>query len=151
MLDQLAAVAFCRYVQGARLEFQLIASGNFFDVDGFLATTTLGYQRVFRRRDNNVQFSSGFTRVIGNAAELTFDQQVHLAVRFIEEHKSELKRLMTWPGVTKVEVILSPALELARNIVCTQCYSVPPSLVQACASLGLSVGIAVRVKWPNEI
>ncbi len=132
------------------MKFQLVASGDFFDVDGFLATTNLDYQRVFRRGENTTQFNSGFTQVLGNELKLNFSEQVKAAVRFIDEHKDELARLVKWPGVTRLEIILTPQLELRRSIICTKSYSIPAPLVQACAALGMTVAIAVRMKWPDD-
>lgn len=130
------------------MNFQLIASGRFFDVDRFLAETTFHCDRKFRRGENH-HYSSGFSRVLGKATKLTFEQQVEVAVGFIAEYKDDLCRLMMWPGVTEVEILLTPEVELAPYIVGIRSYTIPPSLMQACAALGLVVGVAVRVKWPD--
>jgi hypothetical protein len=133
---------------GEQLKFQLNASGIDFDVDRFLAETSFGADWVYHRGEEYFQ-SSGFGRVLGNATELTFEQQVKVAVDFITQHHDEIRQLMMWPGVKEVEVLLTPEVQLKFNTVCTRSYLIPPSLIQACAALGLTVAIAVRVKWAD--
>jgi hypothetical protein len=139
------------------LNFQLIASGPTFDVDGFLAATGLSCDRVFRRGEtvgaggNTTYKSSGFSRVLGKAAELSFEQQVEVAGRFVDEHRELLSRLSAWPGLERAKILLSPEARLTHNTVCTKSYTIPVSLVQSCAALGLELGIAVRLRWPEEL
>ena len=131
------------------MNFQLIASGLTFDVDGFLAATGLRCDRVFRRGEK--YNSSGFSRVIGKAGKLSFEQQVEVAIRFVDENREVLIRLREWPGLGTAEILFSPEVELRRNTVCTTSYTLPVSLVQSCAALGLELGVAVRLKWPEEL
>ena len=92
------------------MNLQLIASGRDFDVDAFLSTTTLACDRVFRRGERATEFFSGFTATLGDASELSYDQQVRAAVEFITKHREQLTHLMKWPGVANVEIGLCPAM-----------------------------------------
>ena len=131
------------------MNFQFIASGPNFDVDGFLAATGLRCDSIFRRGEKYK--STGFRRVIGEAGELTFEQQVEVAVRFVGENREVLSRLRQWPGLRTAEILFSPEVALKVNVVCTRSYTMPVSLVRSCAALGLELGVAVRLKWPEEL
>jgi hypothetical protein len=131
------------------LSFQLNASGRAFDVDAFLAATSLCCNRVFRRGQGSYK-SSGFSLVLGNSEQLTFDQQVDVALHFLDENRELLTRLKAWPGVDHAEILLTPELKLKPSVICTKSYTFPVALVQACAALGLELGTAVRLKWPER-
>lgn len=131
------------------LNFQFIASGPSFDVDGFLAVTGLRCDSIFRRGE---QYKwTGFRLVIGKAEELTFEQQVEAAIRFVDENREVLSRLRQWPGLREAVIIFSPEVALKGGVVCTRRYTMPVTLVQSCAALGLELGVAVRLKWPEEL
>jgi hypothetical protein len=89
--------------------------------------------------------------VIGEAGELTFEQQVKAAICFVDENREALSRLRQWPGLRAAEILFSPEVALRGNVVCTRSYTIPASLVQSCAALGLELGVAVRLKWPEEL
>lgn len=113
------------------MPFQLLASGNFFDVDGFLATSKIGANRIFRRGETRSAFSSGFVRQIGEAKLLSYEEQVRAAVIFIDVYREELRHLMMWPGVTEAQICLAPQVEMRQNISATRGYGISKALMQA--------------------
>src|SRR5262249_43437558 len=131
------------------LNFQFIASGPDFDVDGFLAATGLRCDSIFRRGEKYK--STGLRLVIGKAEELVFEEQLEAAIRFVDQNREVLSELRQWPGLRGAEIIFSPEVALTGNTVCTRSYMMPASLVQSCAALGLELGVAVRLKWPEEL
>jgi hypothetical protein len=136
--------------------FQLFVCGRTFDVDAFLAATGLHGDRVFRCGEKYgsggwTHERSGFNLWLGDESKLSLEQQVEVAVRFLDDNRQSLSRLKAWPGLESATLALSPEVELNRSIVCTKLYAFPVSLVQACAALGLELGLAVRLKWPEEL
>jgi hypothetical protein len=134
--------------------FQLFASGRAFDVDGFLAATGLHCDRVFRNGEKYgsggwIREVSGFNRWLGDDTDLSLDQQFEVAARFLEENHEVLSRLRTWPGLESVTLVLSPEVELDASIICTKVYGFPLSLIKTCATLGLELGLTVRLKRPE--
>jgi hypothetical protein len=136
--------------------FQLFVCGRTFDVDAFLAATGLHCDRVFRRGEKYgsggwTRESSGFNLWLGDESKLSLEQQVEVALRFLDDNREALSRLKAWPGLESATLALSPEVEIHRSIVCTKLYGFPVSLVQSCAALGLELGLVVRLKWPEEL
>jgi hypothetical protein len=129
------------------LDVQFIASGSAFDVDGFLAATGLHCDSIFRRGDQYKR--TGFRRVLGKAGELSFEQQIEAASRFLDENQDVLSRLREWAGLRHVEILFSPEIVPRVDMPSTRSYTMPAAFVQTCAALGLELGVAVRLKFPD--
>ncbi|HEX3315329.1 MAG TPA: hypothetical protein VHR72_10585, partial [Gemmataceae bacterium] len=129
------------------MDFQFIASGSAFDVDGFLAATGLHCDSIFRRGDKYKQ--TGFRRVLGKAGDLSFEQQIDAASRFVDENQVVLSRLREWAGLRHAEILFSPEIVPRVDMTSTRSYTMPAAFVQTCAALGLELGVAVRLKFPD--
>jgi hypothetical protein len=140
-----------------RMKFQLFVCGRTFDVDAFLAATGLHCDRVFRRgekygyRGDWTEESSGFNLYLGDESKLDLEQQVEVALRFLDENREALSRVSTWPGLESATLAFSPEVEVETSMVSTKVYRFPVSLVRSCAALRLELGFAVRLKWPEEL
>jgi hypothetical protein len=91
-------------------EFKLFAHGEEFDVDAFLASTTLRPDSVWRRGDQRRYYSciesryptSGVEFVLGDGLTVPFWKQEQIAVAYLKDHCDELRALARFPGVAFV-------------------------------------------------
>jgi len=86
--------------------FALFAHGASFDVDEYLATTTLRFDRVWRRGDKRPYVcvdsrysSSGVEKVLGDGPTTPIHEQQQIAARFLAEHRDPLVKLANYRGV----------------------------------------------------
>jgi hypothetical protein len=86
-------------------EFRLFAHGEAFDVDAFLASTTLRPDYVWRRGDQR-RYScvesrhptSGVEFVLGDGLTVPFLDQEGIAVAYLKAQRDELRALAQSPG-----------------------------------------------------
>jgi hypothetical protein len=84
--------------------FQLFVCGRTFDVDAFLAATSLHCDRVFRCGEKYgsggwSRERSGFNLCLGDKSKLSLEQQAEVAARFLDDNRKVLARLKAWPGL----------------------------------------------------
>jgi len=86
--------------------FSIFAHGDSFNVDEFLARSTLRPDYVWRRGDQrryacveSKHETSGVEFVLGNGWEVPFQEQEDIAVAYLKEHRDELRMLSEFPGV----------------------------------------------------
>jgi hypothetical protein len=87
-------------------EFRLFAHGESFDVDAFLATTTLRPAYVWRRGDQRRYAcvesrhpTSGVEFALGDELPVPFLKQEGIAIAYLKAHRDELWALARFPGV----------------------------------------------------
>lgn len=87
-------------------EFRLFAHGEAFDVDAFLASTTLQPDYVWRRGDQlryacveSRHPTSGVEFVLGDGLTVPFLKQEGIAVAYLKAHRDELQALARFSGV----------------------------------------------------
>ncbi|HVC95500.1 MAG TPA: hypothetical protein VND64_17525 [Pirellulales bacterium] len=86
-------------------EFRLFAHGEAFDVDTFLASTTLRPDYVWRRGDQR-RYScvesrhptSGVEFQLGDGLTVPFLEQEEIAVAYMKAHRDQLRALAQSPG-----------------------------------------------------
>jgi hypothetical protein len=76
--------------------FHIFAHGDKFDVDAFIATSTLRPDYVWRRGPSG---SSGIELFLGDGRQIRLVDQEDTAVTYLNEHEDELKALARFPGV----------------------------------------------------
>ena len=76
--------------------FHIIAHGDKFDVDAFIATSSLRPDYVWRRGPSG---SSGVELFLGDGRQIGLFDQEDTAVSYLNRHKEELKALARFPGV----------------------------------------------------
>ena len=76
--------------------FHIIAHGDKFDVDAFIATSSLRPNYVWRRGPSG---SSGIELFLGDGRQIGLFEQEEIAVTYLNAHKEELKALARFPGV----------------------------------------------------
>jgi hypothetical protein len=122
-------------------------AGRDFDVDAFLAPSTLKPCAVHRRGERRFAGSStndrlheksGMNIVASDAGLDEFDRQATEATQFLECHADEIRRLASYPGVEAVTLDFGIA---QRNVPAQSDY-LPPELVRAAASLGLGIELS---------
>ena len=76
--------------------FHIIAHGDKFDVDAFIATSSLRPDYVWRRGPSG---TSGIELFLGDGRQIGLFDQEDAAVTYLNTHKEELKALARFPGV----------------------------------------------------
>jgi hypothetical protein len=121
------------------------ATGDSFDVDAFLASSSLVPDNVFHRgepcqvnRERNrpftgfaVQLTENFGRLCAQTAEVTM---------FLREHELELSRLSRYPGVTDIRLDFGYERDPEAAV---QCDYLPPDLVALAGSLGIGIELSL--------
>jgi len=74
----------------------IFAHGETFDVDAFLADSTLHPDYVWRREPPN---TSGIEFLLGDGRAIRPAAQEELAMSYLASHRQELKKLRCFPGV----------------------------------------------------
>ena len=77
--------------------FHLFALGESFDVDAFLASSTLTPSYVWRGLGNGP--TNGFDLLLGDAATLKLSEQEEIAINYLRDHRDELRALAQSPGL----------------------------------------------------
>lgn len=124
----------------------LRASGVHFDVDAFLATSSLKPTRVFRkdepmsayRTDGLRSNTSRFSVCASNADFDEFPRQVDEATVFLRDHQSEIERLVGCAGVECVG--LDFGVHLRDEMIHSD--HLPAKLVRIAVELGLGIEIS---------
>jgi hypothetical protein len=116
----------------------LRARGSSFAVDEFLAASTLQPITVFHRGEKQSPQSrpmtaSGFHTDVSVADFSNLQSQIADAVRFVEQNRGELARLVGFPGVEDVSVDFG----IEERDVAAQSERFPPDLLKTLGSLGI--------------
>lgn len=100
-------------------EFRVFAHGETFDVDAFLATTTLRPDYVWRCGDQqrhscmeSKHETSGVEFVLGDGTQLPLGEQEKIAIEYLSANREALKTLAGYPGVTTFVLGLQYYMEL---------------------------------------
>jgi hypothetical protein len=96
--------------------FHIFALGETFDVDAFLAQSTLHPDFVWHRMGNGP--TNGLEILLGDADKATLCEQEEIAVNYLREHRDELRALVSFAGVEALNLGLV--------------YSVPPHATGFC-------------------
>jgi hypothetical protein len=127
----------------------LRAGGVNFDVDSFLATSSLTPCAVFRRGKpkfpasnpkGRISETSCFNVGVSDAEFGDEKSQTRDALIFLKKHKHELKRLAEFPGVEGVQLDFAVHIDIPN--VFTQSYCLPPNLLLQMGRLGIEMCIS---------
>jgi len=77
--------------------FHIFALGETFDVDAFLAQSSLHPDFVWRRMGNGP--TNGLEILLGDADKATLREQETIAINYLTKHRDELRALASFPGV----------------------------------------------------
>jgi hypothetical protein len=91
-------------------QFHIFALGEAFDVDGFLATSKLRPDYVWRRKGNGP--TNGLELLLGDAQTLRLHEQEEIAVAYLKVHRDELRALAQFPGVEALNLGLAYRIAL---------------------------------------
>jgi hypothetical protein len=121
-------------------EFRLFAHGEAFDVDAFLASTTLRPEYIWRRGDQRRYAcvesrhpTSGAEFVLGDG--LPFLEQEGIAVAYLKAHRDELRALARFPGVDTFILGLQYPKALESNVI-GFCLGPSAQLMWHCLDVG---------------
>lgn len=130
--------------------FTLFAHGPGFDIDAYLATTTLDFDRIWRRGDplgcgGSTRATSGVEKILGDGPNLSYDEQEEIACDYLYKHLDELHALAEYPGADTFILGFHYVLEVYSNSVA---YCVGPSreltLFAASARVSLTYYLVVE-------
>lgn len=131
--------------------FAISALGRDFDVDAFLAESTLTFDQIWRRADLLSEFAfdqgfvSGVSKVLGDGFETAFYDQQRIAGQFIAEHFDALKHLGKFDGVEMFTLTVHTVVDQPAAAVVLDWF---PSLLGPALELGLR--LAFYVDLPRE-
>ncbi len=125
----------------------LRASGPDFDVDAFLAQSTLKPCAVFHRGEPRFpggeladrRCEQSGMNVVASQADFDFALQVKEATAFLSAHAEEIRQLAAFSGVEGVTLDFSSG----QRDVPLQCHNFPPDLIRAAAGLGLGIELSL--------
>ena len=127
----------------------LHVSGEHFDVDTFLAQSSLRPYRIHHRgearRRAGVFPDSGLSLNISDA-DGQLPEEVSDSIRFLTEHESELRRLQSFPGVTDLRLDFG---YYAREVAAQFDY-LPPELLTRAGSLGIGIELSLYHVSPDS-
>jgi hypothetical protein len=125
----------------------LRAWGNAFDVDAFLAHSTLSWDPVWRKGERKrVRLSkqseehedSGVTTLAGVGDD--FPAQVQAAIAFLRVNRPEVERLLGSPGLERALLDFGV---IWNDDLAARFFRFPPELVQLAAASGLELELSV--------
>jgi hypothetical protein len=120
-------------------EFRLFAHGQTFDLDAYLATTTLKFDGVWRKGEfrHDHPKSSGAFKVLGDRATLLLFEQEQIAIAYLSANREALQLLARTPGVSTLILGLQYHVELNEG---TVGFAMGPAA--ALMRLALEIGIS---------
>ena len=129
----------------------LRATGAEFDVDQFLATSSLEPCAVFRRgaprRLSKTRGScferSGLKVAVSEGTWSGIEKQTADAERFLAGHRMEVERLVATAGVTDIALDFPVSLRIGENEVMVQSDRFPVSLVRIAGTLGVALELTI--------
>jgi len=136
-------------------DFHIIAHGEEFDVDSFLATTTLRPDHAWRRGDQRSACSksnhetSGVEFDLGDGLAISIWDQEPIAFAWLQEHRDQLRALGQFPGARVFILSLNYFFKLDPS---TVGFWVEPSprLMRHCSELGIHLTYHVRLDRRRE-
>ena len=129
----------------------LRASGEKFDVDEFLRSSSLKPCAVHRRSEagpRGAHEASGLSIAVSGASWSNLAAQVADAERFIATHAKEIRDLVGFRGVEEVTLDFPLDLRVGAGVA-AQFDRFPPSLVRAAGELGLGLELSLYPVAPE--
>ena len=129
----------------------LRAGGVDFDVDAFLATSSLkaigvrrrGELRLASNPDGPRHERSGFTADVSVKEWNDLPGEIEDAKAFLAEHGTELLRLRSFPGVGGLELDFPVHLRIGTNQIVVQSDRLPADLLLAAGRVGVDIVITI--------
>jgi hypothetical protein len=135
-------------------DFHVIAHGEAFDVDAFLATTTLRPDYVGRRGDQRRSAcfespTSGIEFDLGDGLSISLWEQERIAIAWLQEYRDELRALGHFPGARVFILSLQYAFKLDPGTIGFWVDPCPP-LMRHCLDIGIDLTYHVRLDRRSE-
>jgi hypothetical protein len=104
-------------------QFKIFAHGESFEVDVFLATTTILPDFIWRRGDQkqhscveSKHSTSGIEILLGDGRAVPFLEQEGIAIEYLKAHRDELRALAAFSGVETFILGLQYNIELDETL-----------------------------------
>jgi hypothetical protein len=138
-------------------EFRLFAHGKSFDVDAYMATTTLAIDYVWRLGEQrrfacgeSKHNTSGVEIVLGDWRVLPIFQQEETAIDYLGSHGDDLRELAKYPGVDAFILALQYYMELVPNVF-GFCLGPPIQLMRLALDVGVEPTYYVTLDRLHEL
>ena len=132
--------------------FRLCAGGVAFDVDAFLAASTLKPDHVVHQGEQRslaatgvVYDISGFEIVLGDGLSVPFREQQSLAADYLEAHGGEFRKLRQAPGLEDIDLYLEFTTEFVTLNTTGFGYSLNRRLMNQCVAAGVCLHVSVSL------
>jgi len=124
--------------------YEFEASGEDFDVNAFLAESSLACTPFYRGDDDPVQNHailqhSGFSLTVRAPDGQTAAEKIAEVFDFLTSNEAELRRLQSYPGVTSL--CLRCRYHVPRDQMLGE--YLPPELIRLAGSLGLAIDLVM--------
>src|SRR5712672_3110559 len=93
--------------------FHIFAHGYAFDVDTFLATSTIHLDYVWRREPRE---TNGIEIFLGDGRAIRLVDQAEIAIKYLKAHRDELRAIAEFPGVDAFTLGLVYIAELDGSV-----------------------------------
>ena len=137
-------------------EFQIFAHGEEFDVDAFLATTTLRPSYVWRRGDQkryacgeSSHPTSGIEFFLGDGQQTPLFEQERIAIEYLSENREALTALARYPGVATFILRLQFHMDLDVATIAF-CVRPSPRLMWNVLDVGMELDFCVTLDRERE-
>jgi hypothetical protein len=114
-------------------QFKILAHGTDFDVDAFLAGSSLSPTTVWHKgkcsRGHRDPTTSGFDIVLGDGETLDIYSQQNIAVNFIQKNLTDLKECADYPGMKHYMLFIQQRTEITLDV-CGFCTELSRELLQ---------------------
>ena len=118
-----------------RGQFELFAHGDEFDVDAYLKSASLDFDRVWHRREGG-RATSGVGKRLGDGREIPLDEQQGIAIEYLSTNRNGLRELANFTGVTTFILGLQYNIEVGENLR-GFCMGPSPSLMRQALDIGI--------------
>jgi hypothetical protein len=140
--------------------FKIFAHGESFDVDVYLAKSSLQFDHIWRRGDQrryacveSRHETSGVERTLGDGSKIPIHEQDRIAVEFLSVNRDLLNELAKFPGVDNFILGLHYQIELDPGTI-GFCLSPSAQLMWHALEIGIEPTFYVvldrRLEWAAE-
>jgi hypothetical protein len=129
--------------------FELFAHGDAFDVDPYVAATTLPIAYIWHRGEGHYK-TSGLSMRLGDGTSIGLLKQEQIAIEFLVQHRKALQDLAEQPGVETFILGLQYHVDLRTGVV-GFCMGPSAQLMELCLKIGISPMFYVSLDRDYEL
>jgi hypothetical protein len=130
--------------------------GDDFDVDDLLRKISLSVCHVERKGQprfsprSRIADCTGFNASTSEASERDLPKQVEDTIKYLRLNESDLKNVMSFPGVTDAEIDFAVECRLNSTDIFAQNDYLPPELLALAGNLGIGINLTLYPASTSE-